>query len=269
MLFDQKTIFVIGGAGFIGSAVVRHLLEQTHSNVVNIDKLTYAANLASIRNVFGHPRYAFSRTDICDGADLRTLFDRYQPQAMINLAAESHVDRSIDSAGEFVQTNVIGTFTLLQEALRYWRSLAASSRDSFRFLHVSTDEVYGAPQISITREGQPQALHQEAGRSSLHERSGDQSSKKGGEVLREFLPDRFEGLFALMWQRPEIIVALPLCLLEERLQGLGSITGSSNGTLGACSGSRESGAESIGLANGLTRCLLPAIYSECGEDPKY
>jgi dTDP-glucose 4,6-dehydratase len=144
MLFDQKTIFVIGGAGFIGSAVVRHLLEQTHSNVVNIDKLTYAANLASIRNVFGHPRYAFSRTDICDGADLRTLFDRYQPQAMINLAAESHVDRSIDSAGEFVQTNVIGTFTLLQEALRYWRSLAASSRDSFRFLHVSTDEVYGA-----------------------------------------------------------------------------------------------------------------------------
>ena len=144
MLFDQTTIFVTGGAGFIGSAVIRHLLEQTHANVVNIDKLTYAANLASIPNAPGHPRYSFAQTDICNGPDLRALFDRHQPHAVINLAAESHVDRSIDGAAEFVETNVVGTFTILQEALRYWRSLAPTRRDSFRFLHVSTDEVYGA-----------------------------------------------------------------------------------------------------------------------------
>jgi dTDP-glucose 4,6-dehydratase len=143
MRFDGKTIFVTGGAGFIGSAVVRHLLERTGASVVNIDKLTYAANLASIPHGPGHPRYAFAKVDICDGAAVRALFDRHQPDFVMNLAAESHVDRSIDGPGEFIQTNIVGTFVLLQEALRYWRSLAATRRDGFRLLHVSTDEVYG------------------------------------------------------------------------------------------------------------------------------
>src|ERR1700745_415792 len=123
MLFDGKTIFVTGGAGFIGSAVVRHLLERTGANVVNIDKLTYAANLASIPQAEGHPRYAFAKIDICNGPELHAHFERYQPSAVMHLAAESHVDRSIDGPAEFMRTNVIGTFTLLQEGLRYWRSL--------------------------------------------------------------------------------------------------------------------------------------------------
>ena len=144
MKFDGNTIFVTGGAGFIGSAVIRHLLDHTGARVVNIDKLTYAACLASIPQAPEHPRYAFAKVDICHGADLRALFDRHRPQAVMNLAAESHVDRSIDGPGEFIQTNIIGTFTLLQEALRYWSSLEAGQRAAFRFLHVSTDEVYGA-----------------------------------------------------------------------------------------------------------------------------
>jgi dTDP-glucose 4,6-dehydratase len=145
MRHDGSTVFVTGGAGFIGSAVIRHLLDHTGAFVVNIDKLTYASNLASIpQGVAGHPRYAFAEVDICDGAGLRTLFDRYRPGAVMNLAAESHVDRSIDGPGEFVQTNIVGTFTLLQETLRYWRTLPRTRRETFRLLHVSTDEVYGS-----------------------------------------------------------------------------------------------------------------------------
>ena len=144
MRFGGKTIFVTGGAGFIGSAVVRHLLDDTGARVVNIDKLTYAANLDSIPQASGHKRYGFAKVDICNAAQLRALFDRHQPDAVMNLAAESHVDRSIDGPGEFIQTNIVGTFTLLQEALRYWRSLAARRRAAFRLLHVSTDEVYGS-----------------------------------------------------------------------------------------------------------------------------
>jgi len=144
MDFDGATIFVTGGAGFIGSAVVRHLLDHSGARVVNIDKLTYAANLASIPLAPGHRRYAFAKVDICHGAELRDLFERYQPDAIINLAAESHVDRSIDGPAEFIQTNVVGTFTLLQETLRYWRRLGPGGGDAFRLLHVSTDEVYGS-----------------------------------------------------------------------------------------------------------------------------
>jgi dTDP-glucose 4,6-dehydratase len=145
MRHDGSTVFVTGGAGFIGSAVVRHLLDHTGTFVVNIDKLTYASNLASIpQGVAGHPRYAFAEVDICDGGALRTLFDRYRPSAVMNLAAESHVDRSIDGPGEFVQTNIVGTFTLLQETLRHWRTLPRARREAFRLLHVSTDEVYGS-----------------------------------------------------------------------------------------------------------------------------
>jgi dTDP-glucose 4,6-dehydratase len=143
MSFDHKTIFVTGGAGFIGSAVVRHLLDRTGANVVNIDKLTYAANLASIPQRWGRPRYTFAKVDICNAAALRALLEQHQPHFVMNLAAESHVDRSIDAPADFIETNVIGTFTLLQETLRYWQSLPPGPRATFRLLHVSTDEVYG------------------------------------------------------------------------------------------------------------------------------
>jgi dTDP-glucose 4,6-dehydratase len=144
MRLERSTIFVTGGAGFIGSAVIRHLLADTGAFVVNIDKLTYASSLESLAVAAGHGRYAFARADIGDGAALRALFARYQPDAVMNLAAESHVDRSIDGPSAFIETNIVGTFTLLQEALRYWRGLSPERRSTFRFLHVSTDEVYGS-----------------------------------------------------------------------------------------------------------------------------
>jgi dTDP-glucose 4,6-dehydratase len=145
MRFDSITIFVTGGAGFIGSAVIRHLLADTGARIVNIDKLTYAANLDSLAGASTHPRYVFAQQCIGESAGLRALFETYQPNAVMNLAAESHVDRSIDGPAEFIQTNVVGTFTLLQETLRHWRALATEKRARFRFLHVSTDEVFGSP----------------------------------------------------------------------------------------------------------------------------
>jgi dTDP-glucose 4,6-dehydratase len=144
MHYDGSTVFITGGAGFIGSAVIRHLLANTGAFVVNIDKLTYASNLASIPEAAKHPRYAFAKVDICNGPGLNALFDRYRPNAVMNLAAESHVDRSIDGPEEFIQTNIIGTFTLLQEALRFWRTMPEDEQSVFRFLHISTDEVYGS-----------------------------------------------------------------------------------------------------------------------------
>jgi dTDP-glucose 4,6-dehydratase len=144
MLLRGSAIFITGGAGFIGSAVVRHLLDETEAFVVNIDKLTYASTLNSIPKAQGHARYVFKKIDICDAPALRELFDHYQPWAVINLAAESHVDRSIDGPADFIRTNIVGTFALLQESLRYWRSQSSQTRGSFRFLHVSTDEVYGS-----------------------------------------------------------------------------------------------------------------------------
>ncbi|MBR0829891.1 dTDP-glucose 4,6-dehydratase [Bradyrhizobium manausense] len=149
MRFEGSAIFVTGGAGFIGSAVIRHLLADTGARVVNIDKLTYAANLASLAGYEGNPRYAFERQCISDDAGLRKLFDKFRPTAVMNLAAESHVDRSIDGPAEFIRTNIVGTFSLLQEALRYWRALPPDGRAQFRFLHVSTDEVFG----SLGRDG--------------------------------------------------------------------------------------------------------------------
>src|SRR5207248_243069 len=140
----KTVIFVTGGAGFIGSAVIRHLLDETEAFVVNIDKLTYAANLDSIPQAVGNSRYRFAQVDICNGPALRRLFEQYQPQYVMNLAAESHVDRSIDGPKEFIQTNIIGTFTLLQEALRHWRALDRAAQEHFRFHHISTDEVYGS-----------------------------------------------------------------------------------------------------------------------------
>lgn len=144
MRFKGTTVFVTGGAGFIGSAVCRHLLADTQANVVNLDKLTYAANLNNIPNGVSNSRYAFERADICNAPLLRQLFSEFQPDAVMNLAAESHVDRSIDGPGEFIQTNVVGTFSLLQETLRYHRGLNDTQRAGFRFLHISTDEVFGS-----------------------------------------------------------------------------------------------------------------------------
>jgi dTDP-glucose 4,6-dehydratase len=140
----SKRIVVTGGAGFIGSAVVRLLLSTTNHFVVNVDKLTYAANLASIPGPDENPRYSFVKADIADAAAMRRIFEEYQPDAVMNLAAESHVDRSIDGPQDFITTNIAGTFTLLQEALRYWRGLTGEKRDGFRFHHISTDEVFGS-----------------------------------------------------------------------------------------------------------------------------
>src|SRR5260370_22396180 len=144
MRMSNAVVFVTGGAGFIGSAVVRNLLDATEAVVVNIDKLTYASNLDSIPQASGHPRYRFAQTDICNGPALRLLFEQYRPHYVMNLAAESHVDRSIDGPGEFIETNIVGTFTLLQEALRHWRALDRGAQARFRLHHVSTDEVYGS-----------------------------------------------------------------------------------------------------------------------------
>jgi dTDP-glucose 4,6-dehydratase len=136
-------LIVTGGAGFIGSAVCRHLIRSTQSSVVNFDKLTYAANLASLTEIEGDPRYQFIRGDIADRRQVRDLFETAQPDAVLNLAAESHVDRSIDSAEEFILTNINGTFVLLEEARRYLETLEPARRKDFRFHHVSTDEVFG------------------------------------------------------------------------------------------------------------------------------
>lgn len=137
------TLLVTGGAGFIGSALVRHLIAHTACRVVNVDKLTYAGNLASVAPVADDPRYAFEQVDICDAAAVRRLFAQYAPSGVLHLAAESHVDRSIDGPGAFIQTNVVGTYTLLEAARAYWSTMQGDERAAFRFVHVSTDEVYG------------------------------------------------------------------------------------------------------------------------------
>ena len=135
---------VTGGAGFIGSALVRALVEDKSAPVVNVDKLTYAANPASLADLATDPRYAFEQIDICDGAAVRRVFETYRPSVVLHLAAESHVDRSIDAPADFVQTNLVGTFTLLAEARRYWMGLSPERAARFRFVHVSTDEVFGS-----------------------------------------------------------------------------------------------------------------------------
>ena len=137
-------ILVTGGAGFIGSAVTRHIIRETDDHVLVIDRLTYAGNLDSLAPVSNDPRYAFVRADVADAGAMREVFERYRPDAVMHLAAESHVDRSIDGPAEFIQTNVVGTFTLLQAALDHWRGLPSAQQDTFRFHHVSTDEVFGS-----------------------------------------------------------------------------------------------------------------------------
>jgi dTDP-glucose 4,6-dehydratase len=140
----MQCVLVTGGAGFIGSAVVRRLVRGGESRVVNVDRLTYAGNLDSLRDVEDHPAYSFHRVDIRDGEALREIFASARPSAVMHLAAESHVDRSIDGPREFIETNVLGTFTLLEEARRYWMGLEGAEKEAFRFLHISTDEVFGS-----------------------------------------------------------------------------------------------------------------------------
>ncbi len=148
MVVEPQRVLVTGGAGFIGSAVVRFLMTETSTNVLNLDALTYAGDRATVDDVTSRPacqaRYAFSHTDITDAVTLTGVLGRFQPDAIIHLAAESHVDRSIDGPAAFLQTNVVGTFTLLEAALHYWRQLPDHRHERFRFVHVSTDEVFGA-----------------------------------------------------------------------------------------------------------------------------
>ena len=137
-------ILLTGGAGFIGSAVVRQLIRETDHEVVNVDKLTYAGNLESLAEAGEDPRHHFEQVDICDADAVAAVFEKHRPDAVMHLAAESHVDRSIDGPGAFIQTNVVGTFTLLHAGRAYWTTLDAAAKSAFRFHHISTDEVYGS-----------------------------------------------------------------------------------------------------------------------------
>ena len=139
----NKNILVTGGAGFIGSAVIRYLINETNNNVLNVDKLTYAGNLESLASVNDNPRYQFLHADICDKVAMTKAFDDFEPDIVMHLAAESHVDRSIDGPMDFIQTNIIGTYTLLEVARNYWQNLAEDKKSRFKFHHISTDEVYG------------------------------------------------------------------------------------------------------------------------------
>ncbi|KZY74494.1 dTDP-glucose 4,6-dehydratase [Oleiphilus sp. HI0071] len=136
-------ILVTGGAGFIGSALIRHLIQDCEHHVLNVDKLTYAGNLESLSSIEGHERYRFYQADIADRELMSRLVNTFEPDAIMNLAAESHVDRSIDGAADFIQTNIVGTFQLLEVARQYWTSLNSDQQSAFRFHHISTDEVYG------------------------------------------------------------------------------------------------------------------------------
>lgn len=136
-------ILVTGGAGFIGSAVIRHIIQNTNNQVLNIDKLTYAGNLESLKAIDQHPNYQFKQIDICNEFNITKAIHEFQPDVIMHLAAESHVDRSIDGPAAFIQTNIVGTYTLLEVARKYWMGLDAEVKSKFRFHHISTDEVYG------------------------------------------------------------------------------------------------------------------------------
>lgn len=154
----MTTLLITGGAGFIGSALIRLLIRETDYHVVNVDKLTYAGNLESLAAVSGNQRYHFEQADICNATMMHVLLKQYAPRAVVHLAAESHVDRSIDGPDAFIQTNVVGTFTLLQQAYSYWSGLSTNQQSEFRFVHVSTDEVFGSlPEHGYFTETTPYA----------------------------------------------------------------------------------------------------------------
>jgi dTDP-glucose 4,6-dehydratase len=140
---NNKCILVTGDAGFIGSAVIRELIDNSSHTVINVDKLTYAGNLETLKSVDQDPRYHFEQVDICNAPEIKRVINTYQPDIIMHLAAETHVDRSIDGPAEFIQTNIVGTYTLLEQARHYWSQLKTDKKDNFRFHHISTDEVYG------------------------------------------------------------------------------------------------------------------------------
>ncbi|APG18802.1 MULTISPECIES: dTDP-glucose 4,6-dehydratase [Kosakonia] len=155
-------ILVTGGAGFIGSAVVRHIINNTQDSVVNVDKLTYAGNLQSLTDVSDSERYFFEHADICNAAEMARILDEHKPDAVMHLAAESHVDRSITGPAAFIETNIVGTYVLLEAVRAYWSSLADAAKEAFRFHHISTDEVYGdLPHPDEQPQGQPLPLFTE------------------------------------------------------------------------------------------------------------
>ena len=139
----SKKLFITGGAGFIGSALIRHILKNTNHKIVNIDKLTYAGNLQSLSLIENDPKYLFEKVDICNINEVNRVVNKHQPDIVFHLAAESHVDRSIDGPSKFIQTNIVGTYILLETVRNYWNNLNGDKKNNFRFLHVSTDEVYG------------------------------------------------------------------------------------------------------------------------------
>ena len=140
---NKIKILVTGGAGFIGSAVIRHIINNSQNEIINIDNLTYAGNQESLISVEGNNRYIFEKVNILDEVEILRIFNQYKPDLVMHLAAESHVDRSIDGPGDFIKTNIVGTFSLLEQSRSYWLSLEGDKKENFRFLHVSTDEVYG------------------------------------------------------------------------------------------------------------------------------
>ena len=174
-------ILVTGGAGFIGSAVIRYIINSTDDSVVNVDKLTYAGNLDNLKGVSSSERYAFEKVDICDLPELERVFDQHKPDAVMHLAAESHVDRSIEGPAAFIETNIVGTCNLLEVARAYWSKLPETQKNSFRFHHVSTDEVYGDLPHPSEEESACQRLFTEA--TSYAPSSPYSASKAGSDHL--------------------------------------------------------------------------------------